>query len=123
MCKQHNTPCSECPWKRESLRGWLGASNPLEFLELSESGQRMPCHLHVDYQNNPHWQEQLHEVPECAGRAVHFANRAKRGFEVMRAQPDHEKVFTTAQEFIDHHTFGKGPQVMIIGIKVVPIKK
>ncbi len=23
---QHTTPCSDCPWRRDSLNGWLGGA-------------------------------------------------------------------------------------------------
>jgi hypothetical protein len=79
----------------------------------------MPCHTFVDYERAD-WEKQVAEAPPCAGRAIHFANRCKskelglEGYEV-----DRENVFSNPQEFIDHHSFGKGPQVLIIGKRVI----
>lgn len=120
---QHTTPCKECPWKRTSAPGYLGASEPIEFLETSESGQKMPCHMTIDYEDDYSiWQDQIATAPECAGRAIHFANRAKLGECVSRMDKDAEKVFVQPQEFIDHHTRGQGPKIMIIGARVVPME-
>ena len=64
----------------------------------------MPCHLHVDYDNED-WEDEAEEAPQCAGRAIHFANRCKRprNPSLLTLTPDRENVFTFAQEFIDHH--------------------
>ena len=80
----------------------------------------MPCHIHVDYED-PDWMEAQETAPQCAGRAIFFANRCKqaKSGRVMEAKPD-DSVFSTPQEFINHHTRnGKPPKVMIIGAHVV----
>lgn len=46
-------------------------------MATSEAEFRMPCHIHVDYERED-WEEQAEEAPQCAGRAIHFANRYKR---------------------------------------------
>lgn len=116
MKPQHKKPCRECPWRRNSLPGYLGASNPLEFLQTSEAETRMPCHLTVDY-DDPEWERKQNHAPQCAGRAIHFKNRCKnprnRGL-LTEVEADREGVFTFPQEFIDHHTLeGKIPVVQI----------
>jgi hypothetical protein len=105
--KQHKTPCGECPWRKASAPGWLGADTPEGFAATSEAEVRMPCHIHVDYDRDD-WEEQADEAPQCAGRAIHFKNRCKLPHnpdvaalvkEVERS-PD---VFTHVHDFIDHH--------------------
>jgi hypothetical protein len=112
--KQHKTPCSECPWRKESAAGWLGASTPVEFLQQSESGMKMPCHIHIDYEKDD-WNTAIDNAPECAGRAIHMANRCKRVPDVLQLRPDRDNVFTNPQDFIDHHSLGEGTKIMIIG--------
>lgn len=119
--KQHKTPCRECPFKKTSARGYLGASHAVEFLDISESGQHMPCHMKVKYEEDD-WQEQARNAPQCAGRAIHYANRCKttRGTAVMEAKVDEENIITWPQDFINHHTpTGDIPQVIIIGNRVI----
>lgn len=116
MSKELKQPCSACPWRLGSARGWLGASNPVDFLQQSESELRMPCHLHVDYDRED-WAQQSDQAPQCAGRAVHFANRCKRpkNPELITATADREAVFSNPQDFVDHHTrAGVAPKIMII---------
>lgn len=113
--KELKQPCTSCPWRVDSARGWLGASTPVEFLQQSESELRMPCHLHVDYDRES-WPEQSEQAPQCAGRAVHFANRCKlpRNLDLVLARPDRESVFSNPQDFIEHHTLhGQAPKIII----------
>ena len=117
MKKQHKTPCRECPWKVQSTQGWLGASTPIEFLQTSEAEHRMPCHLHVNYEHES-WQNQAEQAPQCAGRAIHFANRCKmpRTPDLLQLPADRENIITSPQDFINHHTLGDvpAPQIMIV---------
>lgn len=114
-------PCKECPWRKDSIGGWLGASTPVEFLQQSEAETQMPCHLHVDYESAA-WQDEALTAPQCAGRAVHFANRCKRpeSPDLLVLPADRDAVFSNPQDFIDHHTIGKdpAPKIMILGSHV-----
>lgn len=116
---QHKRPCKVCPWRKDSANGWLGAATPVEFLQTSEAEHRMPCHNMLNYDQDD-WQEQAKTSPQCAGRAVHFANRCKkpRSPELLTAEPDRELVFSSPQDFIDHHSRGIAPRVMILGAQV-----
>lgn len=111
MC---NKPCRECPWRKSSLPGWLGASTPLEFIALSESEARMPCHMTVDYERDD-WQEQVKTAPQCVGRSVHFANRCRlpKNPEILKANPDPDTVFSDPREFYKHH--GGEKELLIVG--------
>lgn len=117
MNKPCDKPCPECPWSKTSAPGWLGTSTPIEFLQQSEAGIHMPCHLHVDYER-PDWQKQANRAPACRGRLIHFANRSKRVPGLPSVERD-DGFFTNPQEFIDHHSRGQGPQILIIGTRVM----
>ena len=58
----------------------------------------------MDYERDD-WEEQVEHAPQCAGRAIHFANRCKmpRNPELLRLPADRENVFTFPHEFIEHH--------------------
>lgn len=104
---QHHTPCSECPWRKSSAPGWLGASTPLQFLAQAESGIRMPCHCAVNYERDD-WEQQVEEAPRCAGHAAYLRNRCKMPSDPeMRAFADrvgrNPEVFTRPEEFVSHH--------------------
>ena len=73
-------------------------------MATSDAEHRMPCHLHVDYDRDD-WKDQIEDVPQCAGRAIHFANRCKspRNSELLRLPADRDNIFTFPQEFINHH--------------------
>ncbi len=121
MKKQHQTPCKACPWRKDSARGWLGNSTAVEFLQTSEAEHRMPCHLHVDYEA-AQWRQKAEMAPQCAGRAVHFANRCKqpRNPDLIRLPADRKEVFSSPQEFIDHHSLGGcAPSIQLAGLRVI----
>ncbi|VTU42518.1 MULTISPECIES: hypothetical protein [unclassified Variovorax] len=103
-CAQHEKPCFECPWRRNSAPGWLGASEPGEFLAQADSGIRMPCHTAgIDYES-PNWEEQAKTSAQCAGHAIFLANRCKLPAPgALKLPADHEAVFTRPHEFVAHH--------------------
>lgn len=101
--KQHTTPCKACPWRRDNQApGWLGSSSPGEFLQQLDSGLRMPCRCTIDYEEED-WPEKARKAPECAGAAIHRANRCKSAPGTLKLPADHALVFTRPHEFVAHH--------------------
>lgn len=102
--KQHTIPCRECPFRRTSLRGYLGANRLDHFSTLSMSEEPMPCHTKVDY-THPDWETVQRSSPQCAGRATLWANTCKlpRNPALLRVKPDRTNVFNNIREFIAHH--------------------
>jgi len=89
---QHERPCSDCPWARTSLNGWLGGATDDQWLRTAHSDQKVPCHT-------------LRGV-QCAGLAIYRANVAKtpRDPSVLVLPKDHSAVFSTPMEFVEHHS-------------------
>jgi hypothetical protein len=88
---QITKPCTDCPWTRTALPGWLGAMSPEEWLSAVCSEAVIDCHVF--------------KGPECAGAAIFRANIGKRlrvGSR-FRLPADVETVFATALEFMGHH--------------------
>lgn len=91
--RQHKTPCSDCPWRRDSLPGWLGGGSALEWLTLAHGDTKSdPCHT----------RKGMH----CAGVAIYRANVCKtpRDPDALKLPKDTKLVFASQQEFYDHHT-------------------
>lgn len=111
--KQHKTPCGRCPFRRTSLPGWLGGMSSEDFMRLAEMDARMPCHCAsknsngIDYAAAQEPGTKEHGLPQCAGRAIHWANRLKtpRVPEQMLLElpKNTADVFTWPPEFIAHH--------------------
>jgi hypothetical protein len=87
-------PCSNCPFRKDTLKGWLGAERMKEILEASS----FVCHKTLDQV----------KTLQCAGHMiikdeendfVRLANRFN--------QPTHltgqELVFDTKEQCINHH--------------------
>jgi hypothetical protein len=93
---QHTKPCSDCPWARDSLPGWLGGIEPATWLRAAHGEEVIHCHALAGAQ--------------CAGSSVYRANVLKnpRDPEVLRLPKDKASVFATPAEFLSHHE--KGPK-------------
>lgn len=89
--RQHTTPCSDCPWKRDSLPGWLGSHTANEFIAMAHGEVQYTCHVIVNQQ--------------CAGMAVYRRNVCKQPHDpaTLRLPADRETVFATPAQFLEHH--------------------
>lgn len=107
------TPCAECPMRRVSAPGWLGAAEPEAFIDSMHNDQPMPCHLAVDYED-PQWMEKLARVPQCSGQAIYLSNVCllpRPGANNARTLPaDRVRVFASRAEFLAHHTSRRAPK-------------
>lgn len=97
-------PCRECPFKKNSLPGYLGecSHNPEGFLSGPEA---QPCHLTVDYDSHP---TDYSKAILCIGNLQFLNNKLKlsRFKEIANAQKEAGKnvaVFSTTKEFIEYH--------------------
>jgi hypothetical protein len=92
-CKtQHRRACSDCPLRRDSVRGWLGGYTPEEYLALLHSDERIDCHTK--------------EGPQCAGAAIYRENVCKSprpGSGCLELPADKKVVFGNPMEFLKHH--------------------
>ena len=88
--RQHTTPCSDCPWRRDSLNGWLGGASVEAWLHRAHADTYVPCHTISNQQ--------------CAGIAIYRRNTCKRVDPPLLTLPkDTETVFRWAPEFREHH--------------------
>lgn len=89
--RQHTRPCSDCPWARKALNGWLGSMSADEWVRVAHSDALVDCHTLRGAQ--------------CAGIAVYRRNVCKRADPPnLRLEADRETVFATPAEFKDHHS-------------------
>lgn len=95
---QHTSPCKECPWRRKSPRGWLGASKNGKPIEASTYVQT----AHFEGQIDCHMKGKL----QCAGAAIFRGNVLKlpRNKKLLVLPNDHALVFSSSEEFLAHHT-------------------
>lgn len=88
---QPRLPCSDCPWARKALAGWLGSETREQWIADAQGEARIECHTLIGAQ--------------CAGAAIFRTNIAKRPRDptLLVLPADREKVFATPQEFCAHH--------------------
>lgn len=88
---QHTNPCSDCPWTRKSLPGWLGGVPAEDWIRVAHSDTHVECHTINNQQ--------------CAGLAIYRRNVCKVVAPPLLTLPkDKEKCFSTPMEFTAHHS-------------------
>lgn len=95
---QPTRPCSDCPWARAALPGWLGGASTDEWLQAAHGEARIACHALVG--------------PQCAGAAIYRANVCKsvRDPSLLKLPTDRQAVFATPLEFAKHHATSAAEQ-------------
>jgi hypothetical protein len=88
---QHKRPCTDCPFARTALRGWLGELTREEWVEVLHGEERVLCHAILG--------------PECAGAAIYRSNVCKmpRDVTLLKLPADRQLVFASPGEFVRHH--------------------
>jgi hypothetical protein len=91
---QHTNPCTDCPFARTAVRGWLGGSSPMEYVMLAHDEERIDCHAI--------------NGPQCAGAAIYRSNVCKspRDKTLLILPADRVRVFANTKEFLAHHNAG-----------------
>lgn len=87
---QHKAACSDCPWARTALPGWLGGATIDDWLRVAHHDVKVDCHTLKGAQ--------------CAGIAIYRRNVVKRTEPpLLTLEADRSKVFATPMEFRTHH--------------------
>ena len=88
---QHKRPCSDCPWARKALNGWLGDLTAEEWVRAAHGEATVECHALTGVQ--------------CAGIAIYRRNVGKvpRDPDQLRLPADRLLVFSNPVEFLTHH--------------------
>ncbi len=88
---QITKPCSDCPWARKAVEGWLGPGTIDEWLRAAHGEDQVECHVHPNVQ--------------CAGLAIFRANvyKSPRDPTTLVLPADRVLVFSWNDEFRAHH--------------------
>lgn len=94
-------PCVECPWRRDSVPGYLGPYSAEIWTRMAHSELPIACHMTIRKES---WESP--GVRQCAGAAIFRANVCKspRNPEVAVMPSDTDTVFAWNDEFVEHHT-------------------
>lgn len=85
-------PCKDCPYRKDSLKGWLGEKRMTEFLNTDS----FLCHKNTSLQ--------------CAGHMILKKNgnifvRAAKIYKEDLKLKGEDLIFDTEQQCIEHHKF------------------
>ncbi len=104
-------PCGECPFRRVSLAGWIGAHDePTEITDIVMADQKFPCHVAVTELENDgaDFDTAVDAAPYCVGSIIMMNNTCKLSrnsfvADLQKRVGKSEKIFANAREFIEHH--------------------
>jgi hypothetical protein len=110
-------PCKECPFRRNSVPGWLGdlSGQPEVFVDAIDN-TIIPCHMRVE------WDEEMEEnlvidgeQNPCIGalsfckNSVKFPRAARQKgtayYNLIKQAVENPDVFQWRNEFVKHHTY------------------
>lgn len=93
-------PCNDCPWRRNSVRGWLGPYDARQWIEAAHGEGAIACHQTIPKGGG--WGP---NTLQCRGAAIFRANAKKqpRNPTITTGPEDKERVFAWDDEFIEHH--------------------
>ena len=108
-------PCNECPFRKDSMRGWLAGYTPQELHSIVMNEVGFPCHM-THTEEDLEWEDAgTDEHPLCAGALRYMKKGAKRprNPELLKLVlavdiKDCEDILSVP-EFIQHHTLTKAP--------------
>lgn len=103
--------CKECPYRKDSIHGWLGGSSgdPEGFLQQLNRPNVHPCHKEVNWEDEENLEASIQKANVCTG-ALQFMNndcKLSRFPEVTKLQDDVEhsdQIFRNRRDFIKHHS-------------------
>ena len=98
------SPCAECPWRKESIPGFLGPYDAEKWSEMAHSEAPIACHMTIDFveEGQGAWDDP--KIRQCAGAAIFRTNTFKKPRHPKIATlPRSEKVFSNSREFLAHH--------------------
>lgn len=112
MQKACKKMCNQCPWRKNSAEGWLGAASPQDFVLAIQQSGKLPCHSSVDYESDD-WKSKIEddEILHCAGAILAAKKMCK-----IPLNSEHANLIAKAQrdenhmnhhEFIEHHENAK----------------
>lgn len=98
-------PCGDCPWRVNSLPGWLGPHSADEWLAMAHGEGPIACHTTIVGDENGDGDWDHPDILQCAGAARFRANVCKspRDPDIARGPADRENIFTWNDKFLAHH--------------------
>lgn len=101
--------CAVCPFRRTSLKGWLGGMTPEEFVDIAKDAQ-IPCHNEIDYDRRD-WPQQAERAHQCTGQAIFLTNHCKLPSDrnTVRMPADHKDFISNTLQFLEHHNGKNDP--------------
>lgn len=105
---KRKTPCAQCPFRKDSPPGYLGASSAPEFLDSTLWDAEMPCHMAINY-GDPDWFEKQYPSADLCVGSLQFQNnfmklpRPRKLSDACQEVGKNDAVMSSPEEFMEHH--------------------
>lgn len=76
--KPCKNPCPECPYKKNSPKGYFGGQDPLEYANAIHQDTIIPCHSRTKYNENTEMPTFNSDIVPCTGHLVAQIKVCKR---------------------------------------------
>ncbi len=107
-------PCNDCPFRKNSLKGWLGGVSVQETIQIAHSEYDFQCHKtrvsEEDYEHEEDYLEAEEKIQHCVGRLLYAAKNFKmfRRKDLQELTDELEKEnsmdnILNFKEFKEHH--------------------
>lgn len=100
-------PCSDCPWRRNAKKGWLGPYTAMEWVQIVHGDSPIACHQTITETNEDGVGDWDHPaMRQCRGAAIFREHVCKspKNPSIETGPDDPEHVFVSNAEFLSHHT-------------------
>ena len=103
MKLHHKKPCKDCPWKKDSLQGWLGGHDPYYYADAIQENEISACH------NRDHGPES-DVTAFCVGALATSKKQCIGSYKSPGSDQAKKEIdgiddcFNTVYEFFEYHT-------------------
>lgn len=101
--KQNQSPCNECPYRKDSAKGWLGDNSVETYAEPITSDIEIPCHKTMNSDRLMRYCAGLASVRVNSCKSARYSPIIMKSEENVKNSPHRAECFNFKHEFEEHH--------------------
>lgn len=103
MKLRHKSPCAECPWKTDSLKGYLGGQSAMMYADAVAENEIPACHL-SDFGPDDKRSSMCAGALSTAANACIQPHKTKGAIQAVKEVGPSDKCFQHPAFFYKYHT-------------------
>lgn len=101
--KPNQAPCKECPYRKDSAKGWLGDNSLDTYAEPITSDIEIPCHKTMSDDKQMRYCAGLASVRVNSCKSARFSTIIALSETNVKESPHRSECFNWKHEFEEHH--------------------